>query len=66
MDNFIEIIKKIGEELDINVTLLSDNWTIVLEKNNQIHYIENTDSIICFNNICTDDYNKCLINIFIG
>lgn len=39
MNSFIEIIKKIGEELDIKVTLLSDNWTIVLEKNNIIHYI---------------------------
>ena len=40
MDTFNEIIKKIGEELDIHVTLLSDNWLTVLEKNNQIHYIQ--------------------------
>ena len=32
-------------------------------KNNQIHYIENSDNIICFNNICTNEDNKCLINI---
>ena len=31
--------------------------------NKQIHYIENSDSIICFNNICTNENNKCLINI---
>lgn len=40
MDNFREIIKKIGEELDIKVTLLSDNWVFALEKNNEIHYIQ--------------------------
>ena len=39
MNIFYELIKKIGEELKIKVTLLSDNWTIVLEKNNSIHYI---------------------------
>ena len=39
MDNFINIIKRIGEELGISVTLLSDNWTVVLEKGNKIHYI---------------------------
>ena len=37
--DFNILIKKIGEELGINVTLLSDNWTIVLEKNNETHYI---------------------------
>ena len=31
MNEFNEIIKKIGEELEIRVTLLSDNWTKVLE-----------------------------------
>ena len=39
MDDFCKLIKKIGEELGIKVTLLSDNWTIVLEKDNSIHYI---------------------------
>ena len=39
MKEFNEIIKKIGEELEIKVTLLSDNWTTVLEKDNEIHYI---------------------------
>lgn len=39
MNSFIEMIKKIGEELGIKVTLLSDNWTVVLEKDDQIHYI---------------------------
>ena len=39
MKDFNKMIKKIGEELGIKVTLLSDNWTTVLEKDNQIHYI---------------------------
>ncbi len=39
MNKFHEMIKKIGEELDINVTLLSDDWTTILEKNNEKHYI---------------------------
>ena len=39
MDSFNEMIKKIGEELNIKVTLLSDNWTKVLEKDDEIHYI---------------------------
>ena len=39
MKEFTDLIKKIGEELDIKVTLLSDNWTKVLEKDNKIHYI---------------------------
>lgn len=39
MDEFNEMIKKIGEELGISVTLLSDGWLKVLEKDNQIHYI---------------------------
>lgn len=39
MKEFHKIIKKIGEELNIKVTLLSDNWTTVLEKDNMIHYI---------------------------
>ena len=39
MQTFNEIIKKIGEELDIKVTLLSDNWLTILEKDNEIHYI---------------------------
>ena len=40
MEKFNEIIKKIGEELGIKVTLLSDNWLTVLEKDNEIHYIQ--------------------------
>lgn len=40
MDLFHEIIKKIGEELGVKVTLLSDDWITVLEKENKIHYIE--------------------------
>ena len=40
MDIFNEIMLKIGEELDIKVTLLSDNWLTVLEKDNQIHYVQ--------------------------
>ena len=39
MQEFSKMIKKIGEELDIKVTLLSDGWVKVLEKDNQIHYI---------------------------
>ena len=39
MNDFYNIIKKICEELDIKITLLSSGWLIVLEKNNQIHYI---------------------------
>ena len=39
MNIFKAIIKKIGEELGIKVTFLSDGWTIVLEKNEEIHYI---------------------------
>ena len=39
MNSFHNIIKRICEELDIKLTFLSDNWTIVLEKDNQIHYI---------------------------
>lgn len=40
MGIFNEIIKKIGEELGIKVTLLSCDWLTVLEKDNQIHYIQ--------------------------
>lgn len=40
MNTFNEIIKKIGEELNIKVTLLSDNWLTILEKDNEIHYIQ--------------------------
>ena len=39
MDSFNEMIKKIGEELGIKVTILSEGWTLVLEKDNKIHYI---------------------------
>ena len=31
--------------------------------NNKIHYLENSDNIICFNNICNNEDNKCLIEI---
>ena len=36
MNEFSEIIKKIGEELGIKVTILSDGWTTILEKDNII------------------------------
>ena len=39
MKEFHNIIKEIGEELGIKVTLLSDGWLIILEKDNKIHYI---------------------------
>ncbi len=39
MKDFNKLIKKIGEELDIKVTLLSDNWTTVLEKEGKTRYI---------------------------
>ncbi len=39
MKKYHEIITKIGEELDINVTLLSDGWGVLLEKDNQKHYL---------------------------
>ena len=40
MKEFNKIIKKIGEELGIKVTLLSDDWLTILEKDNKIHYIQ--------------------------
>ena len=40
MKEFNELIKKIGEELGIKVTLLSDNWLTILEKDNKIHYVQ--------------------------
>lgn len=40
MTEFNNIIKKICEEENINLTFLSDNWLMVLEKNNKIRYIE--------------------------
>ena len=40
MNEFNELIKKIGDELGIKVTFLSDNWLTVLEKDKQIHYIQ--------------------------
>lgn len=39
MKEFNEIITKIGEELGIKVTLLSDGWTTILEKDNKIKYL---------------------------
>lgn len=39
MAKFNELIKEIGKELDIKVTLLSDNWLKVLEKDNKIKTI---------------------------
>ena len=39
MEEFNKMIKTIGEELGIRVTLLSDSWTKVLEKDNKTHYI---------------------------
>ena len=40
MQEFNELIKKICKELGIKVTLLSENWLTILEKNNEIHYIQ--------------------------
>ncbi len=40
MRDFHNIIKTIADELGIKVTFLSQNWTIVLEKDHKIHYIE--------------------------
>ena len=40
MGIFNEIITKIGEELGIKVTLLSENWLTVLEKEGKIHFIQ--------------------------
>lgn len=40
MEEFNMLIKDIGKELGINVTLLSDNWLTILEKNGDIHYIQ--------------------------
>lgn len=40
MNEFNKIIKEIAKELDIKITLLSDNWLTVLEKNNKIKYIQ--------------------------
>lgn len=39
MKEFNKMIKKIGEELGIKTTILSDDWTIVLEKNGKTRYI---------------------------
>ena len=40
MDEFNKIIKEIGKELNIKITLLSDNWLTILEKENKIRYIQ--------------------------
>ena len=40
MEEFNKLIQEIGKSLDIKVTLLSDNWLTVLEKDNNIHYIQ--------------------------
>ena len=40
MDEFNKLIKKVGEELGIKVTLLSGNWLTILEKDNETHYIQ--------------------------
>ena len=40
MGIFNEIIKKIGEELGIKITLLSEDWLTILEKNGETHYIQ--------------------------
>lgn len=40
MNNFNNIIKEICKELAIKITFLSDNWVMVLEKDNKIKYIE--------------------------
>ena len=40
MQEFNKLIKEIANELNIKVTLLSDNWLTVLEKDNNINYIQ--------------------------
>lgn len=40
MQEFNKLIKEIGEELNIKVTLLSDNWLTILEKDSNIKYIQ--------------------------
>lgn len=40
MSEFNNIIKEICNELDIKLTFLSDNWVMILEKDNKIKYIE--------------------------
>ena len=40
MSEFNNIIKEICKELAIKLTFLSDNWVMVLEKDNKIKYIE--------------------------
>lgn len=40
MEEFNKLIQSIGEELNIKVTLLSDNWLTILEKDEDIHYIQ--------------------------
>ena len=40
MQEFNNLIKEICDELNINITLLSDNWLTVLEKDNNINYIQ--------------------------
>lgn len=40
MEEFNKLIQDIGKSLDIKVTLLSDNWLTVLEKDGDIHYIQ--------------------------
>lgn len=40
MEEFNKLIQNIGEELNIKVTLLSDNWLTILERDNEIHYIQ--------------------------
>ena len=40
MEEFNKLIYEIGNELGIKVTLLSDNWLTILEKDNNIHYIQ--------------------------
>ena len=40
MREFNKLIKEIGDELNIKVTLLSDNWLTILEKDNKIKYIQ--------------------------
>ena len=39
MNDFHNLVIKIGEELGIKVTFLSDAWTILLEKDNKMRYI---------------------------
>ena len=39
MNEFNELLKKICNEIGVNLTILSDGWLKILQKDNKIHYI---------------------------